>query len=672
MNRPDGVQLSLFRYPPLEDGEIPRHDSGAEGSENEGPGLLGRSIWTAREMAAWAPPEDLRVSEWAEQHRMLPLRQSASPGPWTNVPYYTVEVMDAFTDPHVERITIMASVQSSKTESAYNMLGYAICQDPAPALMVMPTLTTLRRINKRIETMIKESPEMAKHLTGDPDDITRQEIRLDNMSIYFATAGSSTDLRNVEARYLFLDEMDDYQAGAGDQGSPIEMAEARTTTYWNRKIAGSCTPTFEDGYVNVEYERSDQSEYWVPCPFCRGYQVLRFRQIKHKGEMLGQWPKGLRDPEYIRVHRVARYECEYCGKEIDDRDKRWMLRFGTWVPSGHFIGQDGTVPIPRPRAGHRGFWWNALYSPWRTFSDVAAQFFATKDDTEKHKTFINLWLAEPWKQVILKSSEAEILKSRCELPPQTVPQEAIALTCFVDCQKYSFWFAVRAWARDYTSWLIHYGQVSTWSDVEKLLFETEYPIHELEGQTMRIWRAAVDTGGGDTDSSITMTEEAYWWIRKHGIGRGCRVWGTKGASSPLSGKLHIGKPLDKTPSGKPIPGGLQIIQLDTRKLKDAFHYRLEQARERMPQAAYLHSGTDRLYASHILAEEKRRNKKGIEEWVQVRRRNDLLDCECGNIALADPEWPGGGIGILALYDDAQKREETRKETPDNREKRRRW
>ena len=32
----------------------------------------------------------------------------------------------------VERITIMASVQSAKTESAYNMLGYTTSQNPAP------------------------------------------------------------------------------------------------------------------------------------------------------------------------------------------------------------------------------------------------------------------------------------------------------------------------------------------------------------------------------------------------------------------------------------------------------------------------------------------------------------------------------------------------------------
>jgi phage terminase large subunit GpA-like protein len=605
-------------------------------------------LWTARELDAWAPPEELRVHEWAETHRMLSAKQAASPGPWQNLPYYTVEVMDCFTDPVVEKITIMASVQSSKTESVYNMLGYAISQDPAPALVVMPTLGTLRRVNKRIETMILDSPEMARHMTGNGDDVTRTEIRLDNMSIFFATAGSTADLRNVEARYIVCDETDDYEANVAEQGSPIEMAEARATTYWNRKVVHLCTPTLEQGYINVEYEKSDKGEYWVPCPHCGGYQTLSFWRVRHKGCALGEWPKDRRDPDYIRSERVARYECEHCGAEIDDRDKRWMLRLGTWVPEGHPIDRDGTVAIPRPRAIHRGFHWSALYSPWLSFSDVVAKFWQTKDNPEQYQTFWNLWLGRPYVPKILSVSDEAILEARVDLEPQTVPSEAVALTCGVDCQKRNFWFAVRAWARDYTSWLIHYGSLATWEDVETLLFDTVYPV-EGTGGGMRVWRAGVDTGGTRVYEDASMTEQAYWWVRQNGVGRGCRVWATKGASKDLAGKIHAGKPLDKTPSGKPIPGGLQLISLDTKKLKDMYHYRIDIAarKEGLPNAAYLHSGTDRLYVSHILAEEKRRDKRGGEVWTKIRERNDLLDCECIAMALAEPEWPGGGVNLLA-------------------------
>ena len=41
------------------------------------------------------PPEDMKVSEWAERYRMLDRQTSAEPGPWNNsrTPYL-VEIMD--------------------------------------------------------------------------------------------------------------------------------------------------------------------------------------------------------------------------------------------------------------------------------------------------------------------------------------------------------------------------------------------------------------------------------------------------------------------------------------------------------------------------------------------------------------------------------------------------
>jgi hypothetical protein len=137
-----------------------------------------------------------------------------------------------------------------------------------------------------------------------------------------------------------------------------------------------------------------------------------------------------------------------------------------------------------------------------------------------------------------------------------VPVEAVALTCGIDMQKHGFWFAVRAWARDYRSWLIHYGFLPDWDTIEELLFATAYPVEGKDGITLQIWRAGLDTGGGKgaMETDPTLTEQAYYWLRKIGTGRGCLCYACKGASHPLAGKIHAGKRLDQTPSGKPIPG----------------------------------------------------------------------------------------------------------------------
>ena len=652
-------QLSLFRSPAIrtpDDVLLPkllrdRPVSRSSVASNPAAPTELSPVWSVREREAWAPPRNLRVSECAERYRILPSRSSASSGPWTNRAYYAVEVMDSFADSFVERITVMASVQSSKTESVYNMLFYAIHDDPGPALVVMPTLSTLRRVNKRILSMIRESPEIADKITRNPDDLTRQEIHLENMTIHFATAGSTADLRNVEARYVLMDETDDYLADAGGQGSPVEMAEARSTTYWNRKIITCCTPTHQEGYINIEYERSDRRRYWVPCPHCGGYQVLSFWKVKHKGAPLGEWPKDKRGADYIKANRVARYECEHCGGEIDDRDKAWMLRLGTWLPEGHGIERDGTCAIPRPRASHVGFTWNALYSPWRTFSDVAAQYFATKDDPEKYRTFVNLWLAEPWRDIAHQRQTDDILALCTERPALVVPAGTVALTAGIDNQRTGKWVVIRAWQRDglsVSSHLVRWGFVESWEQLEQWIFQDTYTVED-SGIALQVWRGAIDIGGGrlgdDADDDTTMTEQVYDWLRRSGRGV---VYGVKGLSRAMGGGRKMKSSLiDKMPgrNGRLIPGGIRLWLLDTGRFKDAIWSHIETGSFR------LHADVGETYARQLTSEVKTRDNRGRASWtLQGRKANHLFDAEVYAAAMADPECDGGVLVLAPPMD----------------------
>jgi phage terminase large subunit GpA-like protein len=295
--------------------------------------------------------------------------------------------------------------------------------------------------------------------------------------------------------------------------------------------------------------------------------------------------------------------------------------------------------------GKIGFHVPSWLSRFVSLAKVMASFRRGLADRDALKDFLNKHAAEPWRVLVRESSADELLQGRGVLPRQVVPQEAVGITCGIDVQKYGFWFVVRAWANDFSSWLIDYGHLATWEDVETLLFDTRWPV-DASGRTAGIWRAAVDTGGGEQDGSVSMTEETYFWLRRNGSGRGCRVWGTKGASRLLAGKLSVGKPLDKAPSGKPIQGGLQIVSLNTDALKDTVTYRLEQARSGGAMPAWLHQDTGDDYARQILAEAKQVDDKGVECWVQLRKDNHLLDCEVMCHALADPEWPGGGVNLL--------------------------
>ena len=69
------------------------------------------------------PPERITVSEWADKYRRLP-RSNAESGAWrTSRTPYLKEPMDAFTDPKVRRIVMVAASQVGKSEFELNCIG---------------------------------------------------------------------------------------------------------------------------------------------------------------------------------------------------------------------------------------------------------------------------------------------------------------------------------------------------------------------------------------------------------------------------------------------------------------------------------------------------------------------------------------------------------------------
>jgi len=169
-----------------------------------------RKIWTPEEKESWKRPEKITVSQWADKFRYLNAVTSAEPGRWkTSRTPYLKGIMDAFTDPFVEEITVMAASQVGKTEAMFNMLGFIIDQDPGPTLIVLPRENDAKSVScNRVMPMIEGSYVLREHLPRLSDDITRLEYHLDRMILYFAGSNSPADLASRPIRYLFLDEID--------------------------------------------------------------------------------------------------------------------------------------------------------------------------------------------------------------------------------------------------------------------------------------------------------------------------------------------------------------------------------------------------------------------------------------------------------------------------------
>jgi len=627
-------------------------------------------IWSERELLSLKPRERLSVTEWAERKRVL--TNAAIRGPYqADMVPVLVPVMDAFADPNVETVVLCKPAQIGGTDAVLNVLGYFTDQEPSSIMLVLADEdTAIQEMSRqRVQPMFQESPEL-QHLP-DRELWTKKELGFVNGSrLTFGWASSVARLASRPFRVVVCDEINKsgYELTTSE-GDAIGLARERTNTFANRKIGLLSTPTVDTGRITRELETCDAIYDWhVPCPHCGQLQPLRWSAKYASGCVDGHyraedgtwhqvggvhWDGG-RQATREQVEAAA-YQCGECGCLWSTVEKNQAIEQGRMVPRAEVPG--GARKI--------GFHLNRLYSlfPGGRLENLVSEWVdaVNSGDLKQVQGFVNNSLAEPWKQVTVEATESAILKARVDLPPQTVPNEAVLLTCGIDNQRYGFWFAVRAWAADFTSWLVDYGHLAAWADIEALLFETAYPSHD-GSRTLPIWRAGIDTGGGRFGAGMSMTEEVYWWVRQNGTGRGCRVWATKGASTTLVGKLKAGKPLDKTPSGRPIPGGLQIISLDTDKLKDTYHYRLHHAsaNEGAPQSAYLHAETGEDYARQIRAEEKQLDRRGVESWVQVQDDNHLLDCEVIAHALVDPEWPGGG---LQLYREPSPSAKNRKQKP---------
>ena len=615
-------------------------------------------LWTEVEQAAWRPPERLTVSEWADKKRVLLPKTSSEPGPWRTIRTpYLKEPMDAFSDPEIETIVLEFATQVGKTECMYNCLGYVVDQDPASVLLVMPTLDLAKYTSRnRIQPMINASDDLRDLKPANTDLFTTMEMTFPGMVLSLAGANSPASLATRPCRYVFFDEVNKYpKISRSDEADPISLARERQKNFWNRKTIIVSSPTVETGQITIERNMCDvQYVYHVPCPHCGHLHKLKLENIKKPDDLDSDSPTYLQE-----VRESAYYQCPECHESILSIHKTAMLAAGVWHPIAAHI-----PTVIRSKA----YLLSSLYSPWLTWGDILSMFLASKNDPEKLRNFKNSWLAQTWKDIVVSKKGSEILAHKTDLPPLIVSPDAVALTMGADPQKKGIYFVIRAWAADYTSWLIRYGYLLSWDHLYQIIFEDRYTIQGTDNY-MQIWRAAIDTGGTiDEETGLTSTEEVYSWLREHSQGV---AFGIKGTSWKMVNKIKQ-TIIDRMPGkqGVSIPGGIIIYILDTDKFKESIHYRLQQPLDK-PQAFFLHSETDEQYARHITAEEKVRDRKGNMTWQKVRKRNDYLDCEVYAAACADPEWLGG-IQVIGTQIQQSQQNAAHTQQQDIRENRPKW
>lgn len=506
--------------------------------------------------------------------------------------------MDAFTQPGIHDITFVAGTQLGKTAAEQNMMGYAIDQAPGPMLIVYPTdkLAEFTSQN-RIKPMIALSKPLAEKF--DAEHSQKLELQFQGMYIALVGANSPSGLASRPVQYVFFDEIDKFPKWSGQEAGPLELAEERTKTFYNKKIVKVSSPTLKTGNIWKGWEQADaRYEYYVPCPHCGAYQVLTMKQLK--------WPEGANAYD---ARDAAEYHCISCNNLIDDRQKMDMLRHGKWK----------AINKPPKRVHSVAYHLSSFYSPWLTFGDMAYKFLSAKDEPERLMNFINSWLAEPWENKANRMQSDTILNKRLNYLRGTMPAEAQLLTCGVDVQLDHFWYSVRAWGPHLTSWLVDYGRVETWGDVETVI-NRDYA--DTNGEVRNINLACIDSGYN--------TDEVYSFCAQHMD----VAIPTKGSSTPLRARYSV------TVLDKAVGFGLRLYNFDTNQMKDFIAGRLG-VDAGAAGSWNVCKDVEPYYADQICAEQKveYKDKKGriTLRWepISSHAQNHLLDTETNNALAAE-------------------------------------
>jgi len=572
--------------------------------------LTAEEIYGAAAAAGARPDPLLTISQWADRYRWLSQRASAEHGRWrTERTPYLREIMDCLSpSSHIERTVFMKGAQIGGTECGNNWMGYIIHQAPGPMMSVQPTVEMAKRNSKqRIDPLIEES-EVLRKLVRDPRsrDSGNTVLSKDFPGgvLVMTGANSAVGLRSMAARYLFLDEVDAYPGDVEGEGDPITLAMARTRTFARRKVFLVSTPKIT-GMSRIEsaYEESDQRKYWVPCPTCREFQILKFAQLR--------WPKG--DPQ------SAVYICEHCGQEIRNHQKHSMLARGEWRAGAKGDGRTA------------GFHISSLYSPvgWFSWGDAAKQFEQAQKNPALLQVFVNTVLGETW-TLLGEAPEWQKLYDRREsYKIGTVPPGGLFLTAGADVQKDRIEVEITAWGRGKESWSVDYrvleGDTSrpqVWEKLTALLSEAFPTASALE---LPILQLAVDSGFA--------TIEVYQWARR----QGGRVLVIKG-DSRTPALIGSASPVEVGPAGAKLKRGVRVWPVNSGMAKEELYrwLRLDRPTDEdfakgtpfPPGYCHLPRYSEE-YFKQITAEQLvTKIVKGYRrhEWQKMRERNEALDC----------------------------------------------
>lgn len=545
-----------------------------------------------------APPPKLTVSEWADAERILSIESSAEPGKWrTDRAPYQKEILDSVNNPDYEDIIIKASSQVGKSEIINNIIGYFIDYEPAPILLIMPTVDVAEDYSKdRIAPMIRDTPALAKKV-GDAKsrdgNNTLLHKKFPGGHLTLVGANAPAGLASRPIRVVLADEVDRFPESAGKEGDPLSLGHKRTKTFWNRKRISVSTPTdAETSRIEAEYQSSTRAQWCVSCPSCGQFQPYEWSQIRFE-----------RDDENVKNIFM---ECVSCKEQHTELE--WKARPAKWIHRNL-------------KSKKLGYHLNALTSPWERWETIILDFLdANKKGEKTQKTWKNTTLGEVWEKKLQEFDHTKI-KSRAIEYTADIPEKVLVLTASVDVQDDRLEVEIVGWGQHEQSWGIAYkifmgdpGQQAVWDQVDTFLLKDRY---RSDGVSLIVSATCVDSGGH-------FTSEVYEYCKAREYRRVFAIKGRGGNGVPfVTRPTLVGRKKDT-----------YLYTLGVNEAKDTIYGRLKIENDEKPGYCYFPSnkerGYDEAYFIGLTSEYKKLkvvNGVASHQWVKRASsiRNEPLD-----------------------------------------------
>ncbi len=448
----------------------------------------------SRAIAGIRPPEQLTVSQWADKKRKLSQESSAEVGQWrTSRTPYLKDIMDAFNDPVLRHIAVVASSQVGKSECINNMIGYIIDQDPGSILFIQPTTIDAKDYSKlRIAPMIRDT-KCLKNKVADPK--SRESANTILQKSYpggILTMCGSTEahaLCSKPIRYIFGDERDRWATSAGNEGDPWELATARQITFYNAKSVEVSTPTVK-GASAIERAYGDGTmERWkTRCPHCEEYSEIIFENIRFDYDTTEVGNDKVYD--ITEIH----YVCPCCGGVSSEREIK--AQPSKWVADN---------PDAYKQHQTRSFWLSSWVSPWASWKSTILQYLKAIGNSKKMQVVYNTRFGLLWEDRGDLEDEESVMARREDYgtnedgSPVELPEGVLYLTCGVDTQDDRLEYEVVGYGHFDESWGIKKGIIMGRPDTDEVWQRLDDIIDHVyrfkSGIGLRVSTTFVDEGG---------------------------------------------------------------------------------------------------------------------------------------------------------------------------------